>query len=251
MRLYGKNPVLERLKSNPRSIQRIYLEIGHPEASYIHLKARKWGIPVIPVTGVKIQKLTRNLNAQGLLAEVAEFSYLPYPELVSKAAQEKRCLLFLDGLNDPQNLGAMVRSLSCLGSFAIVLPTHNSVSVTDTVLRVACGGENYLPFAKVNNLNQAIIAAKAAGYWLVGAELQGQQNIYETRFVFPVALVVGSEQKGIREVIKRQLDVLVSIPMAQERLSLNVAQATAIFAYEIIRQKKQLSHNFKSNGTKQ
>lgn len=237
MKLSGKNPVLERIKSNPRSIKKIYIEPGHAEIEYLKMKAKKYGILVIEVPRSKIEKLARNVNTQGVLVEIDDFSYVPYKELLELAVQKNYVLLFLDELNDPQNLGSILRSLAGLGHFAVVIPTHNSVEVTEAVLRVACGGENYTLVAKVSNLAQAIGTAKAQGFWIAGTLTKGGQSLYETRFFFPLGLVIGSEQKGIRDVIQKQLDVEVTIPMANDRMSLNAAQAATVLAYEAVKQR--------------
>ena len=238
MRIYGKNPVLERLKSNPQSIKKIFVEAGNAEAEYIRSKSRKWGIPFYSIPREKMVRMVRNLNAQGVLMEVEEFAYVSFPDLLEQACAEGLSLLFLDSLVDPQNLGGIIRSAACLGDFAIVLSTHDSAGVTETVLRVASGGENHVSVARVSNLGNAISDAKKAGYWIAGAVVDKGQNLYETTLSFPLGLVVGSEQKGIRDILRKQLDVAVSIPMAQERLSMNVAHAVTAFCYEITKQKK-------------
>ncbi|MBF0486161.1 MAG: RNA methyltransferase [Candidatus Omnitrophica bacterium] len=240
MKIYGKNPVLERIKANPKSIKRIFVEMGNPEHSYIAMKAKQHGIPISAVVPSKMMKLARDLNTQGLLLEVENFEYTDYDDLLDLALAEKLSLLFIDSLTDPQNLGAIIRSVGCLGGFAIVLPTHDSVHVTDSVLRVACGGDNYVKIAKVNNLNNAIEKAKSKDFWIAGSMVKDGENIFEAKLPFPLGLVIGSEQKGIREVIQKRLDVKLTIPMAQPRMSLNAAQATTLFCYEILKQKKQI-----------
>jgi 23S rRNA (guanosine2251-2'-O)-methyltransferase len=238
MKLFGKNPVIERLRAQPGSIHKIYVQEGFKDAAYIRKKAQPHGIPVFVVTQSQILKMGRTNNAQGVMVDVDDFSYTPYDELLETALQKKRCPLFLDGLNDPQNLGAIIRSLACLGKFSIVLHTHGSVDITESVLRVAAGGDNYVPVAKVSNLAQAVGRAKEKGFWIAGAVVEKGQSIFETTLPHPVALVIGSEQKGIRENIVKLLDLPITIPMALDTLSFNVAQATTIFCYEITRQKK-------------
>jgi len=237
MKLFGKNPVLERLKTNPQSIQGIYIEESHPDAGYVRNKAKKWGIAVAFVPRSKMMKMTRTVNAQGVFAEVADFGYVPYDDLLKEALAKNQCLLFLDNLNDPQNLGAIIRSVACLGGFAIVLPRHDSVEVTEAVLKVASGGDNYVSVSKVSNLGPAITAAKEAGFWIAGTVVEGGQAPWEASLPFPLGIVMGSEQKGIREILLKHLDIRLTVPMSHPRLSLNVAQATTIFCYEIIRQK--------------
>ena len=201
MKLYGTKPVIERLKSNPKSIQRIFIQDHYNDAGYVHKKAKKWGIPVITVPKSKIQKMARSVNTQGIIASIEAFPYVSYDEMLDEALKKRSPLLFLDGLTDPQNLGAIIRAVACLGVFSIVLPTHHSVEITEAVLRVACGGDNFIQAAKVANLSQAIKLAKEAGFWITGAVVKGGQSIMEVELPFPLALVIGSEQKGIRPVI--------------------------------------------------
>ena len=239
MRLYGKNPVLERIKSNPKSIRKIFIQEAHPEAAYLRLKAKKWNIPFFVIPKEKMHKFGQHHHSQGIMIEIDEFPYIEFGELLDTAVQKQTTLVFLDGLNDPQNLGGVIRSLACLGEFSIVLPKHGSVEVTEAVLRVASGGENHVSVSKVANLGNAISKAKDAGYWIAGTVVDGGQNLFDAKFSFPLAFVVGSEQKGIRDILRRYLDLEVTVPMAPTRMSLNVAHATAIFAYEITKQKNQ------------
>ncbi|MFA5260194.1 MAG: TrmH family RNA methyltransferase [Candidatus Omnitrophota bacterium] len=239
MRLYGNNPVLERLKTNPKSIRRITLQEGHPDTGYFQRKARQWGIPVVIVPKSKILKLARSANTQGVVFDIDDFCYTPFSDALIWAKKKKAPLVFLDELNDPQNLGGMIRTMACLGDFVVVLPTHKSVQVTEAVLRVACGGDNYVKVSKVSNLSQAIRHSKEEGYWIAGTVVQG--GVPLTEVVFPVlcGLLIGSEQKGVRYVLLKLVDQELTIPMAQPRLSLNVAHALTVISYEIIRQKGQ------------
>ena len=238
MKLYGRNPVLERLKANPKSIRKIYLTENQGDESFIRRKASAFKIPVVSVPHSQMVKIGRSLNTQGVLAEVEDFNYAEFDKLLETALAQNHTILFLDNLNDPQNLGVIIRSAASLGGFAIVLPARESVEVTEAVLRVASGTDSYMTIAQVNNLSQAIIKAKEKGYWVAGAVVEGGKNIYETSLPFPLSLVLGSEQKGIREGVRNKLDLQIMIPMAHQRLSLNVAQAATIFCYEITRQKK-------------
>jgi 23S rRNA (guanosine2251-2'-O)-methyltransferase len=238
MKLYGKNPVIERLKANPKSIQRIMIDVNHADLSYIRKKCNQWGIGVSTVPHSKIQRLAQNLNTQGILAEIQDFAYVQLDDLLSNALEKKRAPVFLDNLNDPQNLGGIIRTCGALGGFDIVLPTTESVSVTESVLRVACGGENYLSVAKVSNLGNAIEKAKKAGFWILGTVVEGAPSLTEIQLQFPLGLVMGSEEKGVRDIILKKLDAQVMVPMKNQRMSLNVAHAASMVCYEIIRQKK-------------
>ena len=239
MKIYGKNPVIERIKADPKSVKRVYVEIGHPDHSYISSKMKKYGVPVMGVPASKMLKLGRSLNTQGLLIEVEDFTYADYDDLVDEAYAQGITLLFIDGVTDPQNMGASIRTAACLGGLALDIPTHGTVEINDTVTRVACGGENHLKVSKVNNLNNAIEKAKAKGFWIAGSVVKDGDDLTRTKLPLPLGLVIGSEGKGIREVTLKHIDVKLSIPMARERLSLNVAHATALFCYEIKKQKEQ------------
>jgi len=236
MRLYGRNSVVERIRFNPASIKNIYLQNNYKDASYIHKKAKKNQIPLYVVPPSKIIKMCRTKNTQGILANVDDFQYIPYEELLEESLR-KKTILFLDQIKDPQNLGAMLRVTACLGNFSIVLPNHNSVEVTETVLRIASGGENCIHISKVANINKAIRQAQEAGYWVVGSVVSEGKSVETIEFKFPVGVVIGSEEKGIRPIIRNQVDDLVTIPMLGKTLSFNVAHATTILCYEISKQR--------------
>ncbi len=238
MRLFGRNSVIEKLRSAPQTIKQIYLSQDFKDASVIHKKAKKQRIPLYVVPASKIQKMGRTKNTQGVVAVIYEFEYVPYEDLVADALKKKKSFVFLDELNDPQNLGAIIRSLACIGKFSLVLPTHNSVEVTETVLRVASGGDNYVSIAKVSNISKAIRQAKDKGFWIVGSVVKGGESLMEKQLQFPLGLVIGSEQKGIRPKVKKDIDVLLTIPMQVETLSFNAAHATTVLCYEITRQKQ-------------
>lgn len=245
MRLFGKNPVIERLRSNPSSIQKIYIQLRSSGCTQIRKKASQCRIPVLSVPSTKMLKMSQNKNHQGVMAVVSDFDYESYDDLLENALKNKRCPIFFDGLTDPQNLGAIIRSVACLGRFSIVLPTHDSVGITETVLRIASGGDSYVPVAKVGNINKALRKAKDLGFWVVGAVVDSDKVLGQEKLPLPVALVVGSEHKGVRDVIRKNLDVEVTIPMAVQTLSFNAAHATSILCYEITKQKIQHKENKK------
>ncbi len=237
MKLYGKNPVIERLKSDPKSVKVVFIEQGHPDTAYVHKKCHQWGIPVTSVPYTKIQRMAHNVNTQGIIATIDDFAYMEFSDLLEKALDKKWSILFLDNLTDPQNLGGIIRTCGALGDFAIVFPTTESVSVTETALRVACGGENYTTMSKVSNIANAIVKAKESGFWICGASAKEGQDLRTTRFQYPLGFVIGSEDKGIRDGVRKKLDCEVIIPMKHERMSLNAAHAASIMCFEIIRQK--------------
>src|SRR3989338_4077489 len=238
MNLYGRNSIFERLKINPKSIKRILLEEGK-DLSAIRRLCKSKGIPFNCFPQARFDKFSRNIRSQGVIAEVEEFQYANLEEILEPAKEKPPIILFLDNLNDPQNLGAILRTCGCFGGFAVVLPKHDSVEVTDAALRVASGTENYVPVAKVNGLLSAVILAKERGFWIGGAMTTGGQDIASVRLNFPLGLIIGSEAKGIRQSLAKELDFGLSIPMHTGGLSFNAATAAAIFAYEAIRQRRK------------
>lgn len=242
MKLYGKNPILERLRVAPSSIQKIYLQQGI-SGGIIQKKARQHNISILITPSSKIQKLARNKNTQGFVADVSEFEYVEFSDILQMAFTKNRCPVFLDGITDPQNLGAILRSLACLGRFSVVLPKHESVSVTETTLRIASGGENFVPVSKVSSISSAIKMARDQGLWVAGMVVESGQLLDEVKFPRQTGIVIGSEQKGIRDVVAKILDARISIPMHAQTISFNAAHAVTVVCYEITRQQRQ-----KKNG---
>ena len=162
------------------------------------------------------------------MAEIEEFAYISIDDLLQTALDKKGSVLFLDNLTDPQNLGGIIRSCGTLGDFAIVLPTTESVGVTESVLRVASGGDTYIQIARVANLGNAIEKAKKLGFWIMGTAVKDAKSIFEVSIQYPMGLVLGSEEKGAREILRKKLDQEVMIPMKAARKTLNQAHAASI-----------------------
>jgi 23S rRNA (guanosine2251-2'-O)-methyltransferase len=236
LRLFGRNSVLERLRRNPASILKVYLR-EDKQLSQVRKLCRNSGICIESLPRSRFKKISRGINSQGIIALTRGFQYFAYEELLGQCFIKKDSLLFLDNIVDPQNFGSIIRSLACLGGFAIVIPVHNSVEVTESVLRVASGGENYVSIARVKNLSSAIELARERGYYIAAAVVEAGQSLYKTALPLPMALIIGCEHKGIRQSLFRYIDLKLTLPMPQSRLSFNVAVACALFAYEIKRQK--------------
>ena len=235
MRLYGKRPVLERLKAAPETVRTLILQ-QDTDAAEVVKAAKTARISFFSKSRAEFSLMPGETHAQGVLAEVEEFRYAEIEELL-RGTEPLPTLILLDRGTDPQNLGAILRTLACLGGFAVVLPKHDSAEVNETVLRVACGGENYVPGARVTNLAQASETAKKAGYWMGGTALPGGPPIQAADWPAPLAVVLGSEGGGIRPGLEKHLDLTLSLPMPGAALSFNVATAAALIAYEITRRK--------------
>jgi len=233
MLLYGKNSVIERLRAAPATMRQLFLCEDFDDPAVMEV-IRKSGVKVQRLADKKFARFRPGENLQGITAEVEEFQYADLQDLLEN---KKLVPIFLDRVFDPQNLGAIMRSAACFGGFGIVIPGHKACSVTETVLKVACGAENYLPVAQPANLTNAILEAKERGFWIAGAGADADKDISREILPFPLALVLGSEGEGVRYGVDKHLDLRLRIPMPGAGLSLNVAQACAICCYEIVRQR--------------
>ena len=235
MLLYGKKSIHERLKVNSQSIRKIFLADDF-ENVQIQTLITSAGISVERQTAEKIRNLKRAKNLQGIVAKVDEFTYSSFEDLISQG--NKLTPVFLDRINDPQNLGVIIRTLACLGGFCIVIPEKEACHITEAVMHVASGGENYVQVAKVPDLAEAISAAKKQGFYILGAVIdEDAQDIKTLKLKFPLALVLGSEAAGLKLEIQKLLEVKSYIPMKGAKLSFNVNTACTIFCHEITRQR--------------
>ncbi|MFH1552020.1 MAG: RNA methyltransferase [Candidatus Omnitrophota bacterium] len=236
MNLYGKNPILERIKADPHSIRKLYLQ-KRTDLSDIVREAKKTGLAFESVDKAWFKSKCAEAHTQGVMAEVEEFKYAPYPVILDECLNDLSVPVFLDGITDPQNLGSIIRTLACMGGFSLVLPEHRSAHVNETVLRVANGGENYIKIAKVTNIASAIEKAKEKSILIAGAVVEDSSDILEEELRFPLAVVIGSEGKGIRPGLMKCLDMKLALPMRGAPLSYNAAVAAAMFCYEINRRR--------------
>ncbi len=237
MLLYGRNSVLERLKANPVSINKVILQDNF-DSPHMEKLIRTNNISVEHLPSRKLARIKPAKDLQGIVAKVDKFSYTPFDDLLDQPQARQLSLIFLDRINDPHNLGVIIRTVACFGENALVIPKFKACEVNETVLHVASGGENYVPVSMVSNLSNAIIKAKGRGYWIMGAVLEAEaEDINKISLPFPLALVLGSEGEGIRYGIQKHLDIKARIPMEGAKLSFNVNMACAIFCHEISKQK--------------
>jgi 23S rRNA (guanosine2251-2'-O)-methyltransferase len=240
MLLYGRNSVFERLKTHPESIYKILLQDNIRFSADIEKLIETHKIPYERLSLQKLQRIKSHKSMQGIIAKVSNFQYASYDYLLDHVKNKELSLIFLDRINDPQNLGAIIRTLACFGGFALVIPKFKACEVTETVLHVACGGENYVSIAMVSNIPTAILKAKEYDCWIAGAITDAEaSDITTVSFPFPLGIVLGFEGSGIRYGVQKNLDMKVRIPMYGARLSYNVSLACAILCYEIVRQRKE------------
>jgi 23S rRNA (guanosine2251-2'-O)-methyltransferase len=236
MYLYGKNSVFERLKAHPKSIRKVYF-LDTFRAPDIEKSMGTLHVSAQRLREREFSRLRVSEHSQGIVAEVDDFVYASFDEYLARQ-DKKTVFVFLDRVYDPQNLGAIMRTLACFGGFVLVIPKFKACAVTETVMHIAQGAENYVPVAMVTNLSGAIIEAQKAGYWILGASVDpGAKDIAGVSMPFPLALVLGSEGEGIRYGVDKHLDIKARIPMKGAALSLNVTHACAIYAYEIAKQR--------------
>ncbi len=233
--IFGKQPVLEALKSET-PIEKIFLLHGShaPIVENIRFHARRRGIPVVETDIERLRELTKDEHAQGIVALVSSKSYVELEDLLDVARKngEPPLLLILDEIEDPQNLGALIRSAECAGVHGVIVPRHHSAPVNETVAKTSAGASSHMPIARVTNIAQTLDELKSQGVWIIGADAAGEKPYYEADFVGPVAIVVGNEGKGIRRLVKEKCDFLVRIPMYGKLESLNASVSGALLMFE-------------------
>jgi 23S rRNA (guanosine2251-2'-O)-methyltransferase len=237
--LYGRNAVLEALKAG-RPIRRVMVATGAHGGVITEIvdttRARK--INLQSVDRRRLDDLA--FNHQGVVAEAAPYVYAPLEELVEAAkSSEHPLVLVLDVLQDPQNLGSLLRTAAAVGAQGAVIPEHRAVGVTPAVVKASAGAIERLKIAQVTNLSRAIDALKEVGLWAVGLDAHGDTRYDEADLNRPLALVVGGEGKGLRPLVRQHCDVVVSLPMPGAMESLNAAVAGSIALYEALRQRAQ------------
>jgi len=231
------NPLLEILRSSPKRVNKILLqkEGGRRPVGEIVALAKAGHIPYLFVPKQALDKLSA--YHQGVVATLApkEFSTL---ESILEGA-ENPFLVLLDEVEDPQNLGAILRSAEGAGADGVILPERRSAGLTEAVYEVSAGALEHLKVARVPNLSQAMEDLKKRGIWLVGAEGGGEGEYHEFDYAQPVGLVFGSEGRGLRPLVRKKCDKILSIPMRGKVNSLNVAAAAAVFLFEVVRQRRE------------
>jgi 23S rRNA (guanosine2251-2'-O)-methyltransferase len=231
------------LERTPQRVRRVLLATGKDASRLAEIRtlAERAGIPVVSVDEASLDKLADGGRHQGVLAEVAARSGDPETQLEEalEAAGEKPLLLVLDGVQDPHNLGACLRSADAAGVAAVIAPRDRAAGLTPVVRKVAAGAAEAVPFVAVVNLARTLRELKERGVWLVGTDDSADKSLYEVDLQGPLALVMGSEGEGMRRLTRECCDQLVSIPMAGAVESLNVSVATGVVLFEAVRQRRR------------
>lgn len=237
----GRNAVIEAFRSG-RTIDKVFVLDGCQDGPVrtIVREAKKHGAVLNFVEKERLNQLSETGRHQGVIAWAAAYSYAEVSDMLEAAAQknEDPFLILLDGIEDPHNLGAIIRTANTAGAHGVIIPKRRASGLTATVAKASAGALNYTPVAKVTNLAKTIDELKEKGLWFVCADMNGEQ-MYDLNLTGPIGLVVGSEGQGVSRLVKEKCDYIASIPMKGEITSLNASVAGGVLAYEIVRQRIQ------------
>ena len=238
--LSGRNPVMEALRSG-RPISKIYISAGEHQGSIreIIALAKESGIPVQTTETAKLEAMSLGVRAQGVVAMVSPVPYASVEEmiLIAEKKNERPCLVLLDQLKDPQNLGAVLRTVDAAGAHGVLIPQRRSCQLSAAVAKASAGAIEYVKVAQIGNVAQTLEKLKKQGFWVVGADPDQGVSYHEVDLTGPVVLVIGDEGEGMARLTRERCDSLVKIPMRGKVQSLNASVASAILLYEMLRQR--------------
>lgn len=231
----GRNPVMEAIRSG-RSIESILVAKGERSGSVVAIiaKAKQKNIPVKDVDSKKLDFLAKGVNHQGIVAQCAVKEYSTLEDIFALAEEsgESPFIIVLDKIEDPHNLGAIIRTAECAGAHGVIIPERRSAGLSYTVEKTSAGALEYMPVVRVKNISAVLQKLKDKGIWVYGADMDGE-HYKKVNFDGAVALVIGNEGKGISPLVAKDCDVIVSLPMKGKINSLNASVAAGILMYEI------------------
>jgi len=239
--IVGRKPILEALKAGT-AIEKIAVLPGLQGRliEEIRTLAEKQNIPVQELDHQRFRTLAGNMKTQGMIAVLAHsYTYSTIEAILARAASrsEQPFLLILDEIEDPHNLGALIRTAECAGAHGVIVPKHRSAPISATVTKTSAGATAHIPIALVTNIVTTIDDLKKEGLWITGLDAAGEKLYTQVEYTGPTALVVGNEGRGIRRLVKEHCDFLVRIPLLGKIASLNASVAGAIVMYEVVRQR--------------
>ena len=239
-RLEGRNALTEALKAG-RAIDKVFIADGDTDKSLQRLAAlaKEAGAVVVPVDRRKLDMMSTTHAHQGIIAQAAAHEYASIDDILEEAASrgQNALIVICDELSDPHNLGAIMRSAECAGAHGVIIPKRRSVGLTATVAKASAGAIEYMKVARVANINNTIHELKEKGVWVFGAAGEGSQPMYRADLTGPVAIVIGNEGDGMSQLVRKNCDVMVHIPMKGKITSLNASNAASILLYEAVRQR--------------
>ena len=238
--LLGRNAVREAIKSG-RSINRILIAEGSHGGSISEIinLAKERHLILQSISSDKLDALCAGQRHQGIVAYAAPVDYVELKDILNlaKDRNEDPFIILLDELEDPHNLGAILRTADAVGAHGILIPKHRSCPLSSVVAKTSAGALEYVPVARIGNVVQTLDELKKQGLWVAGADMDGKETYYEANLTGPIVLVIGSEGRGISRLTKEACDFIVNIPMRGKVNSLNASNAAAILAYEILKQR--------------
>jgi 23S rRNA (guanosine2251-2'-O)-methyltransferase len=239
--LFGINPVLEKLRASAADVGEIIISKAPGQSTRaLEREAHRLGVRMTYANSKVLDRLAGTNKHQGVVARVRRYAYHAFEDLLRDLAllmpSERFWVLFLDGVTDPQNFGALLRTAEAVGIQRVVIPKDRAVGVTPVVVKAASGAVHHMKIFRVANLRRAIDSLKEQGFWIVGLDRERGVSIYERTYPNKLGIVLGSEGAGIRPLIRAACDYLAAIPMKGKVASLNVSVAGAVFFYELFRQ---------------
>ena len=234
----GRNAILELLKSD-KDINKIFVERGekHGSINEIIARAREARVVLVEVDKEKLDEMAE--NHQGVVAVVPPFNYCEVEDILDLAKQKEEdpFIVILDGIEDPHNLGSIIRTAETAGVHGIIIPKRRNVQVNSTVVKVSTGATTYMKIARVNNLNETIKKLKDSGLWVIGTDGSSETLYYNQDLKGPLAIIIGSEGFGMSKLVKENSDILIKIPMKGKITSLNASVSAGIVIYEAVKQR--------------
>lgn len=237
--IIGRNPVTEAFKAG-REIDKLLVTSREGSMIKILAMAKEQGTPVMYVEKAALDRISGGKAHQGVCAYVSPYSYSTMDDIFAKAAEkdEDPFIIILDGLEDPHNLGAIMRSAECAGAHGIIIPKRHSCGLTETVAKASAGAIEYMPVVKVTNIPQTIDELKERGIWVAACDMGGTEY-YRTDMSGKIAVVIGSEGFGVSKLVREKCDFVVSMPMVGHINSLNASNAACVVMYEVRKQRDQ------------
>lgn len=237
----GRNSVMELLESG-KDINKIYIAKGekHGSINKIIAKAKENKIVIVEIEKAKLYKMAQTDNCQGVIAIVPPFDYCSVDDILNeaKSKKEKAFILILDGIEDPHNLGSIIRTAETAGVHGIIIPKRRAALVNSTVNKTSAGATNFMKIARVNNLNETIKYLKENDVWIYGTDMETNKMYYDEDMTGNIAIVIGSEGFGMSRLVKENCDFLIKIPMKGKITSLNASVSAGIVMYEVVKQRK-------------
>jgi 23S rRNA (guanosine2251-2'-O)-methyltransferase len=241
--IYGINPVSEALRSGRCQIKEVWVAEGRDltRLKGIIDTAEYKGVPIKRVERSQLDSLTASAPHQGVVGFAEQFNYAELDSVLEKG-EGAPFLLVLDGIEDPRNLGALIRTAAACGVWGVIVPKDRAAGITPAVVKSSAGAVFHIPVVRVVNISSALRKIKEKDIWVIGAAAEARTDLYDQDLTIPLAVVIGGEGKGLRPLIKRECDLLVSIPMKGKVNSLNASVAGSLILYEIIRQREHTMH---------